>query len=293
VPGARIVIAVLIGACSAPGVPTQTASRSVPASTSTVPSATAIAASPTPPGDPLGVIALGHSGINGHGNPAGVAVSWATGTSPQVNSVYLRLVEALPGFEGHVANTAISGSRASALESQARTALQMVPVPALVVVYTMENDIQCAVDEAPNVASYGQALSSALAFIAGASPGSVILVVSSFGRPARYAALFADRPEIRQFLGGSGPCDMFEFRSGTLVPAKVDRLTGILKQYEAETSRVCATLPQCRTDDGLFTTYVESLEDFVPDDWGHLNARGHAKLAELIWPKVVEILDLE
>ena len=48
--------------------------------------------------NPVGVIAIGHSGLTGEGSdpsrPGQVALenSWATGTSPQVNSIYRRLV---------------------------------------------------------------------------------------------------------------------------------------------------------------------------------------------------------
>ena len=68
---------------------------------------------------PVGVIAIGHSGLTGEnsdpdrpGQPA-LENSWATGTNPEVNSIYLRLVEVQPETEGHVANTAVGGALAS------------------------------------------------------------------------------------------------------------------------------------------------------------------------------------
>ena len=64
---------------------------------------------------PVGVIAIGHSGLTGEnsdparpGQPA-LENSWATGTNPEVNSIYLRLIEVHPETEGHVANTAVGG----------------------------------------------------------------------------------------------------------------------------------------------------------------------------------------
>ena len=74
---------------------------------------------------PVGVIAIGHSGLTGEnsdpdrpGQPA-LENSWATGTNPDVNSIYLRLVAARPETEGHVANTAEGGAPASRLADQA------------------------------------------------------------------------------------------------------------------------------------------------------------------------------
>ena len=72
------------------------------------------APSSTPSGgvaEPVGLIAIGHSGLTGHGTvdaaDAALEYSWATGTKPEVNSIYLRLVKVRPENSGHVANAAI------------------------------------------------------------------------------------------------------------------------------------------------------------------------------------------
>jgi hypothetical protein len=54
---------------------------------------------------------------------------------------------------------------------------------------------------------------------------------------------------------------------------------------------VCATVPNCRTDNGVRAAYVDRLENFS-SDWSHLNVRGQAAAAELIWPVVVAQLQL-
>src|SRR3954452_10271512 len=72
--------------------------------------------SSTPGTGPVrGLIAIGHSGLTGEnsdprhpGLPA-LRNSWATGSSPGVDSVYLRMVAALPDTRGHVANAAAGG----------------------------------------------------------------------------------------------------------------------------------------------------------------------------------------
>ena len=77
---------------------------------------------------PVGVIAIGHSGLTGENSDPdrpfqrALENSWATGTNPEVNSVYLRLIEVRPETEGHVANTADGGAVAAKLASQASRA---------------------------------------------------------------------------------------------------------------------------------------------------------------------------
>ena len=89
--------------------------------------ATSSTATAATPANPVGVIAIGHSGLTGEGSdpsrPGQVALenSWATGTSPQVNSIYRRLVAVRPETEGHVANTAEGGASASTLFAQAQS----------------------------------------------------------------------------------------------------------------------------------------------------------------------------
>jgi len=257
---------------------------------SLAPTATVIPES-TLPDEPVGLIALGHSGINSDNVLGGKNLSWATSDLPAVRSVYLRMVDALPETEGHVANTGLGGSKGAALRGQAEAALRIVPAPRLVLIYSFDNDIRCAQDETPYVADFGDALKTALDFVVAKTPHSEIFVIGGIGRPAGYAALFADRPDVRALLGGPGACDMFD-PNGTLVPAKVERLTEIVELYEAEITRVCELYESCHTDEGaLVTEWQDDIRDFL-GDWGHFNARGNAKVAEIIWPKVVSILGL-
>ena len=102
---------------------------------------------------PVGVIAIGHSGLTGENSdpsrpfePA-LENSWATGTNPEVNSVYLRLVEVHPETEGHVANTADGGAVALTLACQAGMAMGIVPTPELVIIQTIDYDLQCPLAE--------------------------------------------------------------------------------------------------------------------------------------------------
>jgi lysophospholipase L1-like esterase len=54
---------------------------------------------------------------------------------------------------------------------------------------------------------------------------------------------------------------------------------------------VCAEYEQCVMDGGVRASYTDKLENFS-SDWNHLNAKGQAAEAKLIWPVVKELLGL-
>src|SRR5258706_4729953 len=115
-----IAASLLVAACSGSTVsvtPTEQATQTFMSSPTDSPTAT------PDHQHPVGMIAIGHSGLTGEGAPephkAFPENSWATGTSPDVNSIYLRLTTVRPGFLGQVSNTARGGAKSSALVAQA------------------------------------------------------------------------------------------------------------------------------------------------------------------------------
>src|SRR5262245_43400257 len=108
------------------------------------PSTTTAAPVTVPAGPPAGIIAFGHSGLTGENSDPdapGDEVfenSWATGTNPEVNSIYQRMIERDPATEGHVANTASGGSPSDDLVDQAEEALDEVPNPELVIIQSID-----------------------------------------------------------------------------------------------------------------------------------------------------------
>ena len=245
---------------------------------------------------PVGVIAMGHSGLTGEGTgdqpQAKVENSWATGNAPDVNSVYLRLVAARPETEGHLQNTASGGAPASLLLGQTQSALSVVPVPALAIISSIDSDIQCDGTDPDHIPEFGMAVAAALDAISTASPNTRILVVGQLGRPRVdfVEELVAHDPSVKPYLTGSGMCDFYD-SAGKIVPEHFEALTAIIDAYEAEQARVCALVPHCATDEGARAAYVDKLENFS-SDWNHLNVRGQAAEAELIWPVVAKLLEL-
>ena len=134
--------------------------------------------------EPVGLIALGHSGLTGENSdpdkPTHPALenSWATGTADGLDSIYQRMVELRPETEGHVANAAYGGAPAASLSTQATTALQYVPTPELAIIQTIDNDIRCDGTDDAHVPEFGAALDDALTIITEASPDTKILVIT-------------------------------------------------------------------------------------------------------------------
>jgi lysophospholipase L1-like esterase len=285
-----IAAAALIAACS--GAPSSTLTPSAPPNpratpTQSPPEPTAVAATP------VGIIAIGHSGLTGEGTAgpyeANPAASWATGNDLAVNSVYMRLVAARPETRGVSANTARGGAVASELRFQAASALAIVPAPSLIIVQTIDNDIQC---DAANVTEFGQSVASALAFIHDASPSSKILVVGQMGRPSvsYITDLVAQVPEQKQALTWDDECTFFD-TSGMINEPGFAKLTAAIDAYEAEEARICATVPNCFTDGGVRKQWIDKIEYFS-SDFAHLNKTGQAAEAEQIWPVVEQVLGL-
>ena len=249
---------------------------------------------PTESSEPAGVIAIGHSALTGEGSDPtrpGVPVfenSWATGSNPEVNSVYRRLAAVHPETEGHVANAASGGAPASALVRQAKSALAEVPAPELVIIQTIDADILCDGTDESHMREFRRSVADALEVVSAASPESHILIVSQPGRPATEAPTIP--PGDRAALGGTGICDLFD-PAGNINDTAVATLTDIIEGYEAEQARACAGVPLCSTDDGAMTSFVPE-PGFKAADHDHNTVAGNARLAELIWPIVERVLDL-
>ena len=284
--------AIVLAACAS-GTPTSapTVAPSITASPTTPPTA----APPTADLEhPVGIIAIGHSALTGEGTAGPIepnlAASWATGTLESVNSLYLRMVVALPATEDHVSNQAAGGASASTLVAQARRALAVVPAPALVVIDTIDNDIQC---DASNVEQVSKWIADALAYVHQASPNSQILVVDQPGRPSVdfVKSVVAKFPGTKSSIfTWSDPCSFYDAK-GNLDETAFAMLTAAIDRYEDAQFRACRLVPNCHDDGGVRRAYVDTIENFSPDV-AHFNARGQAAQAELLWPVVKGILGL-
>jgi hypothetical protein len=266
------------GAASAP-----TATTAAVASTPAATPAVAPLASATP-GYPSSMVVLGHSNATGEdSDPAQPHVvvranSWATGTNPAVNSVYLRILAKNPAIKGHNFNLAQPSATVEALLLQARQAVTLKPKPSLFLVQIMDADMVCPATHG-DYATFRSKLITALGVLARGAPHSRIFVVSQWGSPA--TAWKALRPAQRQQFGGTGPCAFIDPR-GRLVPRELARLQAIVHGYEAQLAAGCKRVPRCTYDGGAFGRMVEKNED-ISEDLNHFSVKGAAAAAAVAW----------
>ena len=276
---ARVLVGavLLLAACSSPAQPSS--SRSTPAA--------AASTKATTPTEPVGLIALGHSGLTGE-NSGGPPEqnSWATGMNPAIQSIYQRMVALWPQTAGHVANAAQGGASVEQLVGQAHTAMATVPTPALAIIQTIDSDIQCDGTDGTHVHEFGASLHEALKAVTDASPKTQVLLVTQPGTPAQelqaMARLIATNPAVRALYTGDPPCGLLD-NNGKVISADVATLTSIVASYQAEQARVCAEFPTCQTDRGADPANLH-IPTLVADDYNHLNVAGQAKTAAREWP---------
>ncbi len=285
--GLALLAAVSCGSSSGPGA---TSTTTAPAS----PSSGITSAS-----HPLrGIIVLGHSALTGeNSDPQSPGVpalqnSWATGTNPAVDSIYQRLAAVDPTVRGHAVNAAAGGATASALVGQATKALRIVPNPRLVIIEIIGTDIRCDGSDSKNYPVFGRQVKAALDLIVRKAPHTTILLMSQPGRPLQVSKAIIGTAGVPAW-SGSDICSPFDPKL-RLDMKHITTLTGIIEGYESELAKVCATVPECHTDNGRATHFQvrASYYNYSNYDWHHFNVTGLAALARFMWPTVAKILNL-
>lgn len=244
-------------------------------------SASAVAAVP---GWPSALAAIGHSGLTGYdsANPGQDARtnSWATGENPDVDSVYSRILESNPAIENRVTNVAVDGSGVVDLLRQAKQIIAVTPEPELVLIQSIDNDIQCDGTDAENLPNYRAGLVEVMDTLASGLPKAKILFVSQWATVATYdAAAVQIDPE---HLAGGGICDVVDPATLQIVQAKEAALQTLVNEYFAAIVDVCAAYENCSTDGGAMQSMALAPEDLSPD-LNHLSVSGHAKMAAIAW----------
>lgn len=242
-------------------------------------------------GYPDSMAVLGHSQATGENtepyeDAETKTNTWATGTNPEVNSVYQRILEQNPEIEGRAFNYAEPGATIAMIDQQASLAVE--ESPDLVLIQTLDADITCPAAEA-DLQAFGDGLSAVLDTLAEGSPATRVFIVSQYGSPETYAnSLTAEqRRALGSRMGGAGPC-AFVDQQGNLVRKEVDRLEGIIVAYEKQLAEVCESHANCAHDQGAFSEAVERPGDFT-DDLDHLSIQGHARAAKLAWAALQDV----
>ena len=127
---------------------------------------------------PDSIVVLGHSGATGaNSDNRGLDVkanSWATGTNPEVNSIYLRVLELNPNVAGHNVNLALDGSEVDDLLRQAASALELYPLPELFLIQTVDNDVRCDETDEANHQPFHDTLVDVLEMITTGAPDAQV-----------------------------------------------------------------------------------------------------------------------
>jgi hypothetical protein len=240
-------------------------------------------------GYPSSIAVLGHSGATGENSDPkqpGVEVranSWATGTNPAVDSVYLRILAHNPAIANREVNLAEGGATVHRLVAQAGEAVSLTPLPELFVIQIMDNDMVCPA-RATDYASFRSTFVVALGVLAQGAPSSRMFVTSQFGSPGTFARSLslADRRTFASDSGfGAGPCDFID-PAGRIVPKKVARLDQVIHGYEAQLKAGCQHFSQCTYDGGAFGNIIDRRR-YVSSDLNHFSIVGHAHAAAVAW----------
>jgi hypothetical protein len=248
-------------------------------------------------GYPNSIIVIGHSGATGrNSDPArpdadATENSWATGTNPAVNSVYLRILAVNPAIRGHNVNIARDGATMRGIYGQAAEAATLKRKPELVLIQTIDNDISCRADQdqTARLAEFRNYLTKALRILSRGLPNARIFIPSQFASVQNYAETIQPIPEAREQATLNEPCDLFD-ASGNLRPAGIALLQTIVNSYHATEEAVCAQFIHCRYDGGAFARAKIVLAD-LSSDYGHLSIAGHAKLAAVAWSAMFDFAD--
>jgi GDSL-like Lipase/Acylhydrolase family len=216
------------------------------------------------------IASLGASISAGSGTQPGpeLANSWATGTNPKVNSIYLRLRER-NGSGVRAFNAAAPGASMSFLQYEAARLPKGVD---LVMVADMGANDAC---DSPTLSAdlFGSQLEDGLRAIAARAPAARIVVVSIIDELALWDAV-KTVPEARTFRT---LCMRATTASGRRVLRKA---TGVLN-HVLET--VCARHPKCRYDGGAAFRIRWSRADVSTLDYYHPSVAGQRKIAAAVW----------
>jgi hypothetical protein len=236
---------------------------------------------------PNSIAVIGHSGATGYNSDPhrpGVDAtenSWATGSNPAVQSIYLRILSRNPAIKGHNFNLARDGSDVADLVRQAREAVALPTPPELVLVQTVDNDKRCDGTDPKNYKPYAATLSRALRTLTQGLPRAQIFIVSVWASVRNYTNVIKNIPSARADNTGTGPCDVFD-QSGKVRPAGVASMEKIIDGYHRQVAATCAHFRNCRYDHGALYHMVIQRADLAPDS-NHLSIRGHRKMAATAW----------
>jgi hypothetical protein len=231
-------------------------------------------------------VAIGHSGLTGYDSDPdapgtdATANSWATGTNPDVDSVYDRILAKNPAVKDHAANFAIDGSDVVSLLDQEKQAAAVTPTPELVIIQSIDNDIKCDGSDPQNYGPYRRKLTAVMDSLTQDLPNADVFFVSQWGSVKEYDRVA--RSIDPSHITGTGPCDPIDLTTRRFDPTHEAYLQHLVDHYWGIVTGVCAKYPACRTDQDAMQK-MKLVKADLASDLNHLSVAGHAKMAALAW----------
>ncbi|WP_405886611.1 SGNH/GDSL hydrolase family protein [Streptomyces longwoodensis] len=214
------------------------------------------------------------------------AVSWATGSAPEVNSLAVRLLGRAKAAT-HSWNYAVSGARMADLPGQMAQAA--VRRPALVTVMAGANDAcRDSADAMTPVADFRAEFQEALRTLRRTAPKAQVYVASvpnlkrlwSEGRTNPLGKQIWRLGICPSMLGDADALDAAATRRRDTVQRRVEDYNAVLRE-------VCAQDARCRFDGGAVYAYRFGTDQLSHWDWFHPSRNGQARLAEIAYREVV------
>ena len=211
------------------------------------------------------------------------ANSWATGTNPAVNSIYLRIKAVHPAIEGNVYNDAVGGENMSDLRDQIEVVIGHRVQ--FVIVDMGGNDI-CAPNEAgvTSPESFRADFEDAMDLLLERRPNTRIAVVSI---PSMYHLwdLFDRDTRAVEVWNRNGTCASMLANPTSTARADVERRARVNEKeivLNNVLGLVCATYTNCRYDGGAAFEYSFAASD-LGRDYFHPSLAGQATAAAAMW----------
>jgi lysophospholipase L1-like esterase len=209
--------------------------------------------------------------------------SWATGTNPAVDSVYLRLLALNPQLRDHNANDAESGTTMANLDQQAQNAVSRDAELVLIAMGT--NDACGGRSVMTEVSVFRDEFTTAMDTLTAGLPGARVHVLSIPDLYQRWQS-FHTIPRAVKAWRSIPFCPTLLTHPTSNAPADVARRAAVrarVLDFNSVLARVCAEYPRCTTDGGAAFRAPVTAAEFSTHDYWHPNIAGQATLARLVW----------
>ncbi|MBY8342569.1 SGNH/GDSL hydrolase family protein [Streptomyces spinosirectus] len=252
---------------------------------------TAHSAKPTPAWDvsPSSIAAVGDSITRGFDACTVLSdcpeVSWATGTSSDVDSLAVRLL-GRTGAAEHSWNYAVTGARMADLPGQMAQAVTRRPQ--LVTVMAGANDAcRASTSAMTSVESFRADFEDALSTLRQSLPKTQVYVASVPNLKRLWSEGRTNPLGKQVWKLGICPSMLSDADSfGSAATLRRDTVQKRVEAYNKVLKEVCAKDRRCRFDGGAVHDYRFGTDQLSKWDWFHPSVNGQARLAEIAYRKV-------